>query len=108
MFANEVPEEGEVIWQSCCHCGFVACPIKCHVVDGTLRWIDNEVTINFGKKKGEKVRDLVIDDPNYLKWILRGDFARDTKQVIEDAIAGKWPVSLYCPKVFYLETSGLM
>lgn len=20
---------------SCCHCGFVACPIKCHVVDGT-------------------------------------------------------------------------
>ena len=42
VFANEVPEEGEVIWQSCCHCGFVACPIKCHVVDGTLRWIDND------------------------------------------------------------------
>ena len=42
VFANEVPEEGEVVWQSCCHCGFVACPIKCHVVDGTLRWIDND------------------------------------------------------------------
>jgi DNA polymerase-3 subunit epsilon len=59
--------------------------------EGKLRWVDNEVTINFGKKKGEKVRDLVIDDPNYLKWILRGDFPRDTKEIIEDAIAGKWP-----------------
>lgn len=26
VVANEIPEEGEVIWQSCCHCGFVACP----------------------------------------------------------------------------------
>ena len=42
VVANEIPEEGEVIWQSCCHCGFVACPLKCHVVDGTLRWIDND------------------------------------------------------------------
>ena len=42
VVANEIPEEGEIIWQSCCHCGFVACPLKCHVVDGTLRWIDND------------------------------------------------------------------
>ena len=33
VVANDIPEEGEVIWQSCCHCGFVACPLKCHVVD---------------------------------------------------------------------------
>ena len=42
VVANDIPEEGEVIWQSCCHCGFVACPLKCHVVDGTLRWVDND------------------------------------------------------------------
>ena len=28
VVANEIPEEGEIIWQSCCHCGFVACPLK--------------------------------------------------------------------------------
>ena len=59
--------------------------------DGKLRWVDGEITINFGKKKGTKIRDLVIEDPNYLKWIVRGDFARDTKDVIQNAIEGKWP-----------------
>lgn len=59
--------------------------------DGKLRWVDGEITVNFGKKKGARVRDLVIDDPNFLKWILRGDFARDTKAIISDAIEGRWP-----------------
>jgi DNA polymerase-3 subunit epsilon len=59
--------------------------------DGRLRWIDGEITINFGKRKGEKIRDLVQNDPNYLKWILRSDFARDTKSIIQDALDDKWP-----------------
>ena len=59
--------------------------------DGKLRWIDDEITINFGKKKGTKLRDLVLDDPNFVKWILRGDFARDTKDVVRDALDGVWP-----------------
>lgn len=59
--------------------------------DGKLRWLDGEVTINFGKKKGMKLKDLAQNDPNFLKWILRGDFARDTKDIVSDALEGKWP-----------------
>lgn len=59
--------------------------------DGKLRWLDGEITINFGKKKGAKLRDLVIEEPNYLKWILHGDFARDTKDVVRAALEGRWP-----------------
>lgn len=59
--------------------------------DGKLRWLDDEITINFGKKKGAKIRDLVLEDPNFLKWIIRSDFARDTKDIIRDALEGKWP-----------------
>ena len=59
--------------------------------DGRFRWLDGEVTVNFGRKKGQRLRDLAEKDPSFLKWILRGDFARDTKQVVADALAGRWP-----------------
>lgn len=58
---------------------------------GRLRWIDGEVAINFGKKQGQKVRDLVIADPGFLRWILRSDFPRDTQEIIQNALEGKWP-----------------
>lgn len=53
---------------------------------GRLKWEDGEVTINFGQKKGAKLRNLVKEDPKYLRWILRGDFPRDTQEVIRSAL----------------------
>lgn len=57
--------------------------------DGKLRWMNGEITINFGKKKGEKVGDLARKDPGYLKWILKGDFASDTKEIVAKILAGQ-------------------
>jgi DNA polymerase III, epsilon subunit and related 3''-5'' exonucleases len=62
--------------------------------EGRLRWLDGEVAINFGKRKGEKICDLILgskDDKNYLKWILNSDFPDDTKAVVRNALEGKWP-----------------
>ena len=51
---------------------------------------DEEVeTINFGKKKGERLRDLARQDPGFLKWILKSDFASDTKDIIRKILDGK-------------------
>ena len=58
---------------------------------GRLRWLDGEVTINFGKKKGERVRDLVENDKGFLKWILKADFPLDTREIVADILRGKWP-----------------
>jgi len=58
---------------------------------GRLRWVDGELTINFGKKKGERVKDLVTTDPGYLKWILRGDFPMDTRRIVQNALDGIYP-----------------
>lgn len=58
---------------------------------GRLRWVDGEITINFGKKQGKKVSDLVLEDAKFLQWILRSDFPRDTQEIIKNALAGKWP-----------------
>ncbi len=50
---------------------------------------DGEIIVNFGRKKGEKLRDLAAAEPSWLTWILHGDFPRDTKKVARDALA-KW------------------
>lgn len=57
--------------------------------DGKLRWLNGEITINFGKKKGERLSDLARNDPNFLKWILKSDFASDTKAIIAKIQEGK-------------------
>ncbi len=58
---------------------------------GRLRWVDGEVTINFGRKKGEKLRDLVQSDPGFIKWIIKNDFPQDTRAICEDALNGRFP-----------------
>lgn len=35
---------------------------------------------NFGKHKGKKVTDVLRIEPSYYDWMLRGDFAEETKQ----------------------------
>ena len=58
---------------------------------GRFRWVDGEIVVNFGKKKGARLRDLVKDDPGFLKWITRNDFPLDTRRIAENALAGIFP-----------------
>lgn len=58
---------------------------------GRLRWADGEIAINFGRKKGATLRGLIADDPKFVNWILRSDFPRDTREIIEGALRGTWP-----------------
>ncbi len=58
---------------------------------GKLRWVDGEAAINFGKKKGETLRELVDNDKGFIKWMLRSDFPADTREIVENALAGIYP-----------------
>ncbi|MBN2302681.1 MAG: 3'-5' exonuclease [Lentisphaerae bacterium] len=58
---------------------------------GKLKWVNNEICLNFGRKKGELLRNIVRDDPNFVKWLLRSDFPRDTREIVANAADGKWP-----------------
>jgi uncharacterized protein (DUF3820 family) len=58
---------------------------------GRFRWIDGQLAINFGKKKGTRVLDLMRDDPSFLKWIVRSDFPMDTRAIAENALTGVLP-----------------
>ena len=56
------------------------------VVDmaGKLRWIGNDVCINFGKHRGTPLR---LAPPDYLRWMSReGVIGRDCRHIIEKAI----------------------
>ena len=58
---------------------------------GKLKWADGEVVLNFGKNAGKKLRDYVQFEPSYLKWLLKSDFPRDTKDIVQNALEGKYP-----------------
>jgi DNA polymerase-3 subunit epsilon len=57
--------------------------------EGRLRWVNGEITINFGKKKGESLRETAKNDPGFLRWILKGDFPSDTKEIVQKALDNK-------------------
>lgn len=58
---------------------------------GRLKWANKEVVLNFGKKKGTALRYVIDNEPNFIKWILRSDFPRDTITIVQKALNGEWP-----------------
>lgn len=49
---------------------------------GRLVYDDNKLEIiNFGKYKGKSAEEVLTRDPGYYRWIMDGDFARNTKDV---------------------------
>lgn len=44
----------------------------------------NEEVFNFGKYKGQKVVDVFKKEPQYYDWMMKSDFARYTKKVIQE------------------------
>lgn len=58
---------------------------------GKLKWVNGEITINFGKKSGAKLRDLVKLEPSYLRWMLDQSFPRDVAEIVGNALKGKYP-----------------
>jgi len=43
---------------------------------------NDEIVFNFGKYKGQRVADVLASDPGYYGWIMHGDFAQSTKDLL--------------------------
>lgn len=43
---------------------------------------DGDAIFNFGKFKGKKVKYVFRVEPSYYNWIMDGDFAKDTKDIL--------------------------
>lgn len=55
---------------------------------------DGEPEFNFGKHKGKKVVDVFRREPSFYHWMMEGDFARDTKNLITILYYKIYPASL--------------
>ena len=53
---------------------------------GTLRWKNGELTVNFGKKKGESLKKLWLNEPGFLRWMLKGDFDTEVRMIVKDLL----------------------
>ncbi|MBR6802458.1 MAG: 3'-5' exonuclease [Kiritimatiellae bacterium] len=62
---------------------------------GRWRWVEGEVCVNFGKKKGARLRDLaqgiIPDGRSFLKWMVKSDFPEETRVIAEKALEGIFP-----------------
>lgn len=59
--------------------------------NGMFRWRDGVLLVNFGKKKGESLKKIMLSEPNFLKWIIKGDFDTDVKAIAANALEGRLP-----------------
>ncbi len=53
---------------------------------GLLRWKNGELTVNFGKKRGETLKSLLLNEPNFLKWFVKGDFDTEARMIVKDLL----------------------
>ena len=60
--------------------------------EGRFRWKDKEATVAFGRHAGTPLRKLAVDNPDFLRWILRSDFSPEVKKIASDALKGVFPV----------------
>ena len=60
--------------------------------DGKLVWRDGVATVAFGAQAGTSLADLVANDRCFLEWVLRKDFSDEVKAIVQDALAGRFPV----------------
>jgi len=60
-------------------------------LQGKLRWVKGEVTINFGKHTSRTLRQVMEEEPNYLRWMLKKGIAADAAEVLKAAVAGEFP-----------------
>ncbi|MFC2024601.1 exonuclease domain-containing protein, partial [Chloroflexota bacterium] len=55
--------------------------------EGKFIWVEGEAVCNFGKKhKGSRLKDMAIEDPDFLSWIASADFPIEVKEIAINAI----------------------
>ena len=57
-----------------------------------FEWRNGQAAFAFGNKhRGRFLKDVAENDAEYLQWMLGTDFSPDTKQIVTNALNGKFP-----------------
>ena len=63
-------------------------PVPPGAADRTGKFVvrDGATVFNFGKHRGRPLAEVAAQSPDYLKWLLQGDFPDDAKTLVRDAL----------------------
>lgn len=59
--------------------------------EGKIAWRGEEACWNVGRQAGRPLRDLARVERGFLLWVLERDFPPDTKAIVQEALAGRFP-----------------
>jgi DNA polymerase-3 subunit epsilon len=79
----ELPKDVCGLHEFCCD------PGESNFVDklGNFIIVEDEITFNFGKHKGERLKDVAESAPDYLDWILhKSDFSLEVQEIVLRAL----------------------
>ncbi len=58
---------------------------------GKFHWSGNTAIMGFGKHRGKELKVIAMQEPGFLKWVMKNDFPDDAKQIASDALQGVIP-----------------
>lgn len=58
---------------------------------GRFKWKGSDAIIAFGRHANRTLREIAVEQPDFLRWIIRSDFADDVKKIASDALCGIFP-----------------
>jgi DNA polymerase-3 subunit epsilon len=51
--------------------------------EGRIRLVNGEPTVNFGRNRGKSLKEMVREEPGFLRWILKGEFSAPVKEIVK-------------------------
>ena len=58
---------------------------------GKFKWSGSVPVVGFGKNVGLPLKQISIENPGFLQWMIKADFPEDAKQIARDALGGRYP-----------------
>lgn len=59
---------------------------------GKFKWSGDDAIVGFGKNAGSKLSVIAVENPGFLRWMIKVDFPEDAKKIANDALIGEYPV----------------
>lgn len=59
--------------------------------DGKITWLGDEAALGFGKHRGRTLKEMAQQEPDYLRWISKGNFTPEVQSICRQALMGQWP-----------------
>jgi DNA polymerase-3 subunit epsilon len=59
--------------------------------EGKFRWRGGEAIVGFGRNAGTSLKSIAVENPDFLRWIIKSDFSDPVKKIASDALKGYFP-----------------